>query len=1258
MKRFTGIRQKLMAVFLTAGMAVSPVAATVNVYAATEENAPAAGQVTGSGVSAPLPDGVTGEAIVCFRQEAEDASKPEASLKSAQEREIEGETFVDSAEALLLVDRPEDTPLPGIITLVQSDHLSTEELIRELEAREDVIYAEPNYIYTPEAEDYTSNQWADNTTYGIGNEGWNTYSEGQPTPKVNTSGQVVAIIDTGVDYTHEDLADVMWSDGENYPELTKLGGGKYGFCGTLVNTDSKPYDSKDPMDDHGHGTHCAGIAAASWNGIGVSGVASGARIMAVKVANNRGIFPTDAVIRGYNYMITAKKAGVNICSANNSYGGTITSQTELLLIEEAGKAGIVCCFSAGNDASNLDNANVSSVIRSDLPEVLVVGASDSEGEMADFSNYGQRDVDVFAPGVKIFSTVIMGKGTPAETTSVFKDGDTTCRVDYSDKTQLWDDEMGLTADEGITASIREGKDGKNVLHLEAEDGVFTLRTKSLSDIESLKGGVIRVYLENKCSGNIFASSVDKEGETLDTIGDGNTSLTRGWNDLGFVTDSFFEYSEEKKDVGVELRFYFSEGKGDDEKNIKEVDLRFIRLTDATENYVAWNGTSMAAPQITGSIAVLAAAFPKDSAEKLAARVTGSVLPMDAMKGKCLSGGIFRLDKALAEETVPVPLSASVEGNRVQVKGFFFGETAGTITAAGQSCTVDSWSDEEITAVLPADLPAGEALLEVTSGKGSGHRFFNLTKPAKTFDSLPLPGIPVSDTGLYVPDAEAKQTYAEFYYGDPVGMTALKDSLYVFFAENEWKTAIYQYQINSKTWKKVYSGGDYFPTGAVCNWNGKILFLGTNEKEEKAAVGKLDPASGQVTWHIYSENAFEIGTRMVNTGAGIYILGGKEGLYGNPKNTMPISTIRKLNPVSMKLKDVGDEEFSFSGLSSNVTVVSDTTFYAFTGTDLISPNTFELDRITVDPAGKKGASVTTLDTEDKLFMDMDPLGSYDCVGVAAKDGIYVTGPVKTDESGRVVADTYVIDYSGKSMKALDGIVCQRPMYLMTATEYKGKYYVLGITRGTDVGYAFTAIDAETFPAVGETAYSEEWVKGQWYDKAGFRSYPYTGKWRRNSRGWWYEDTRGWYPKNQWQKIDGKWYFFDKDGYMESNAYRGGYYLTGSGAWDGKAKVTGWKKDAQGYRFILTGDSGPANQWKKINGTWYFFKKNGYMAANEFVKGYWLNKNGAMEEGTTYSWSYTHDGGWMYGNDRWYAYNASYVIDGKKYKFDFNGGCLNP
>ena len=143
-----------------------------------------------------------------------------------------------------------------------------------------------------------------------------------------------------------------------------------------------------------------------------------------------------------------------------------------------------------------------------------------------------------------------------------------------------------------------------------------------------------------------------------------------------------------------------------------------------------------------------------------------------------------------------------------------------------------------------------------------------------------------------------------------------------------------------------------------------------------------------------------------------------------------------------------------------------------------------------------------------------------------------------------------------------------------------------------------------------------------------------------------------PKNRWVRIDGLWYYYDKNGNREKDAYRKGYYLTDTGEWDEKPAAAGWKQDKKGWWYSVSG-SYVRSTWNKIDGVWYYFKASGYLAQNEFVNGWWLGKN--------YVWSYPYRAkwhrnsrGWWYGDESgWYAKNASYVIDGVKYTFDAKG-----
>ena len=116
------------------------------------------------------------------------------------------------------------------------------------------VYAAPDEQEQSNSTDLSGQQYMADMQYGIHDEQWNTYnSKDEPTPRVDTTGTVVAVFDCGVDYKHEDLKNVMWNEGLNYSSLVKMGGGEYGICVSPVNSMNDKYDTSDPMDDERDG---------------------------------------------------------------------------------------------------------------------------------------------------------------------------------------------------------------------------------------------------------------------------------------------------------------------------------------------------------------------------------------------------------------------------------------------------------------------------------------------------------------------------------------------------------------------------------------------------------------------------------------------------------------------------------------------------------------------------------------------------------------------------------------------------------------------------------------------------------------------------------------------------------------------------------------------------------------------------------------------------------------------------------------------
>ena len=144
---------------------------------------------------------------------------------------------------------------------------------------------------------------------------------------------------------------------------------------------------------------------------------------------------------------------------------------------------------------------------------------------------------------------------------------------------------------------------------------------------------------------------------------------------------------------------------------------------------------------------------------------------------------------------------------------------------------------------------------------------------------------------------------------------------------------------------------------------------------------------------------------------------------------------------------------------------------------------------------------------------------------------------------------------------------------------------------------------------DTNYKNEWVDGKWYDEFGNCSYDGILSWKQNEKGWWVEDSKGWYPQSQWQKIDGKWYYFCADGYMDYSEYRDGCWLGADGAWDENYSGGHWMSDRAGWWYEDNSGWYPVSKWLWIDGACYYFESTGYMATNKYVDGCWVGSDGA-------------------------------------------------
>ncbi|MFA5910390.1 MAG: S8 family serine peptidase [Vicinamibacterales bacterium] len=355
---------------------------------------------SGQQPASPGPSSVDGEILVRFRSDTP-AARRDSRLTAVGGRRIRRFEAIDL----------DHVRIPG--------GRGVDEAISALRASGDVVSAQPNFVRhitaAPPPNDFF---WVNDTAYGFyglkkirADQVWAAYTTG-------SSAVVIAGIDTGVKYTHPDLAANMWT---NPGEIAGNGvdDDANGYIDDVYGIDTFNHDSN-PMDDHGHGTHTAGTFGAVGNngpgfatGTGLVGVNWTVKILACKFLNAAGNGTDAGAIECFNYITALRNRGVNIRVSSNSWGG----ERDLLApfpqvmkdaIDAAGTAGIINVFAAGNGGADGVGDNIDTVpfdpASFTSPSIVSVAASDANDNRAGFSNYGATSVDLAAPGVGILST--------------------------------------------------------------------------------------------------------------------------------------------------------------------------------------------------------------------------------------------------------------------------------------------------------------------------------------------------------------------------------------------------------------------------------------------------------------------------------------------------------------------------------------------------------------------------------------------------------------------------------------------------------------------------------------------------------------------------------------------------------------------------------------------------------------------------------------------------------------------------------------
>ena len=324
-------------------------------------------------------------------------------VRGLSERQIADATrqrFAHRAQRLRTAFQPPEIGRTYVLEMDPGSRQNLQRILNDLKADPNVEFAEEEKVIsvslTPNDPYFsTSGSW------GQGYEDlWGIKKVGAPTAWDTTAGAgvIVAVVDTGIDYNHPDIAANIWTnakeiagngiddDGNGYADDVR----GWDFIGSDY---TNPTQGNDPIDHHGHGTHVAGtIAAVGSNGIGVIGVAWQAKVMIVKGLDDSGTGLESTLANSITY---AANNGADVIS--NSWAGQGTSQTIADAVDYAYNLGAAVVAAAGNNADDARN-----YFPANLPEVITVAAADHYDLIAYFSNFGSK-IDVAAPGVDILS---------------------------------------------------------------------------------------------------------------------------------------------------------------------------------------------------------------------------------------------------------------------------------------------------------------------------------------------------------------------------------------------------------------------------------------------------------------------------------------------------------------------------------------------------------------------------------------------------------------------------------------------------------------------------------------------------------------------------------------------------------------------------------------------------------------------------------------------------------------------------------------
>ena len=604
------------------------------------------------------------------------------------------------------------------VSKVTSDKYSTEELVKLYEKSKNVEAVQPNYKYHAldiDQKDYTENLWAlDNQGQNGGTVNVDINSNSSKIKMAageESKEKVVAVIDSGVDYTHSMLSDHIWNN--PYPAYLA---GEHGY--DFVNYD------KDPMDDNGHGSHCSGIISSVMNGDNI-------KIMPLKFLNSSGEGDTYGAISAYYYIYAAQKLGVDVVAINNSWEGASDEADTLLqqVIDLVGTNGAISLCAAGNESENLEDVyTCPASLNSEY--IVSVAAANERGELASFSNYGAEEVDVAAPGADILSSVsynnfnpsVYGKDTDGKQKlcSVYQEfngtlvtPDTPSGSEFSNLTEDSIPYFTATADDDVEQQVEITKKdyfgtkedgGKSLLWTvkngnsdnvyklylpyqqeESDTPVYLNLMVRAKGCDSYIMDFLGTPLTFKNGISIFDAELQEDGTWAEGEELASTQFSGQQN---YWEQISVQKSKKEKTAGKHAICIQISPCNQGEFSIGVDDFAISKSNVAEEELgktAYYNGTSMATPYVAGAVAAMANAYPKDTVEERIARIKGAVTETEGLKGKVASNGILDLEHADQQATILKGVSINNKG-QLEITGMAF-PTNVTVMVNGKEASV-------------------------------------------------------------------------------------------------------------------------------------------------------------------------------------------------------------------------------------------------------------------------------------------------------------------------------------------------------------------------------------------------------------------------------------------------------------------------------------------------------------------------------------------------------------------------------------------